>query len=62
MEDIIKTETEIRGELKYTTHWVDRPIRPGDPTVNALGTMSVEGDSKTTEVIKYVYKSTQEKS
>lgn len=58
---ITKTEEKV-GEngVKYVTHFVGRPIQPGDPMGGSYGT-SVNGVSKTTEVINYVYASSQEK-
>jgi hypothetical protein len=55
MEDIIETKTEIKDGIKYTTHYVNRPIRQGDPLGGPVGTM-INGVSKTTEIIRYVYK------
>lgn len=55
MKDIIGTKTEIREGIKYTTHYVDRPIRQGDPHGGPVGTV-INGVSKTTEIIQYVYK------
>jgi len=52
---IIETKTEIKDGIKYTTHYVDRPIREGDPMGGPVG-MVVNGISKTTEIIQYVYK------
>jgi len=55
MEDIIETKTEIKDGIKYTTHYINRPIRQGDPLGGPVGTM-INGVSKTTEIIRYVYK------
>ncbi len=55
MEDIIETKTEIKDGIKYTTHYVNRPIKQGDSQGSSVGTM-INGVSKTTEIIRYVYK------
>jgi hypothetical protein len=59
MEDIIetktKTKTKIKDGIKYTTHYVNRPIRQGDTLGGSIG-MMINGVSKTTEIIRYVYK------
>lgn len=54
MENIIKTETKTKNGIKYTTHYVDRPFRQGDPMSRSTGGV-VNGVSKTTEIIQYVY-------
>ncbi len=55
MEDIIETKKEFKEGIKYTTHYVNRPIKQGDPQGGSVGEV-VNGISKTTEIIKYVYK------
>lgn len=56
---IEKTETEVRDGIKYTTHYVDRSIKQGDPQGGPVG-VCVNGVSKTTEIINYVYKAKPE--
>ena len=56
MEEFIKeTKTEIKNGIKYTTHYVDRPIKPGDPHGGSYG-MMIDGVNKTTEIVNYIYK------
>jgi hypothetical protein len=54
MEDIIETKTEIKDGIKYTTHYVNRPIKQGDPHGGSVGIMTNDVET-TTEIIKYVY-------
>ena len=53
--EIIKTESEIRNGIKYTTHYINRAIRQGDPSGNAKGYSSPDHKDVTTEIVKYVY-------
>ncbi len=53
MEDIT-TKTEVKDGIKYTTHYVNRPIKQGDPMGGPVGSME-NGVSKIMEIIKYVY-------
>lgn len=53
-EFITKTKVEIRQGIKYTTHYVNRPIKVGDPQGGSIGTC-INGIDKTTEVILYEY-------
>jgi hypothetical protein len=55
MTDIIETKSEVRNGIKYTTHYVNRSIRQGDPHGNSLGYTTPEGKQITTEIINYVY-------
>jgi len=49
---ITKTETEVKNGIKYTTHYVNRPIEEGDPQGGAVGVCSI---NTITEIINYVY-------
>ena len=51
---ITETKTEIKGDMKHTTHYVNRPIRGGDPQGGTIG-ICINGEEKTLEIIKYVY-------
>lgn len=53
-EYITKTETEMKNGVKHTTHFVNRPIRPGDPHGGEVGAC-VYGVNVTIEIINYVY-------
>lgn len=52
--DKIITETEVKNDIKYTTHYVDRPIKPGDKHGGSIGAC-INGIEKTIEIITYVY-------
>ena len=54
MSEIV-TKTEIKNGIKYTTHYIDRPIKSGDPYGGTIG-VEDKGVSKTIEVINYIYK------
>lgn len=54
MQDIIKTKSEIKNGIKYTTHYVNRSIRQGDSLGSAYGISSPNG-TITTEIVNYVY-------
>ncbi len=51
----METKTEIKDGVKYTTHYVNRPIKPGDPQGGPVGSR-VNGIDKIIEIIKYIYK------
>jgi hypothetical protein len=51
---ITETKTEIKGDIKYITHYVNRPIIQGDPHGGAIGAC-INGEKKTIEVVNYVY-------
>lgn len=53
--EIFETKTETYDGIKYTTHYVNRPIRQGDPQGGSIG-LCVDGINKTIEIITYVYK------
>jgi hypothetical protein len=55
-EFITETKTEIKDGVKHTTHFVNRPIRQGDPQCSSTGSC-INGINKTTEIINYVYQS-----
>ncbi len=55
MEDIIETKTEIKDGIKYTTYYVNRPIKQGDSQGGSVGAI-INGVNKTTEIIRYIYK------
>lgn len=55
-EFITETKTEIKDGVQYTTHFVNRPIRQGDPQGGSIGAC-INGIEKTTEIINYVYQS-----
>jgi archaellum component FlaC len=52
--EIIKTISEMKEGIKYTTHYVNRPIRQGDSQVQSIGT-TINGVDKTIEIIKWEY-------
>jgi hypothetical protein len=54
MNDIIETKVEFKAGIKYVTHFVNRPIRQGDPHGGATG-MCVNGVNTTTEITNYIY-------
>ena len=54
MESVKEFITEIKNGVKYTTHFVNRPIRQGDTQGGSVGTC-INGINKTTEIINYVY-------
>ena len=56
-KDIIETITKFHNNIKYTTHYVNRPIRQGDPQGGSIGSC-INGTYTTTEIITYVYKDT----
>lgn len=56
-EEIERTVVKERNGIKYTTHYINRPIRKGDSYGVSIGTM-INGVSKTTECIFYKYKPT----
>jgi len=56
MKDIYKTETEEVNGIKYTTHYVNRPIRQGDPQGGSQG-ICTNGVDSTVEVTRYIYQS-----
>ena len=49
-EFITETKTVIKNGVKYTTHFVNRPIRQGDTQGGSVGTC-INGINKTTEII-----------
>lgn len=53
--DYLKTVVEFKDGMKYTTHYIDRPIRRGDSVSGAIGSL-INGVETITEIIKYVYK------
>ena len=55
-EFITETKTEIKDGVKHTTHFVNRPIKGGDPQCSSIGAC-INGINKTTEIINYVYQS-----
>ena len=54
-EFITKTTKEIKDNVEYITHYVNRPIQIGDPQGGPIGEC-VNGISKITKIIKYIYK------
>lgn len=54
-----KTVVEIKDGMKYTTHYIDRPIRQGDSVGGAMGSL-INGVETITEIVKYVYKTSEE--
>lgn len=55
-DDVISTETKLIEGIKHTTHYVNRPIRQGDPQGGSFGS-TINGVEKIIEIIKYEYKS-----
>ena len=53
-KDIIKIDTSLVGDIKHTTHYVNRPMRAGDQLGGAIGE-TINGVEKTTEIIRYVF-------
>jgi hypothetical protein len=50
----LKTEEVING-IKYTTHYIGKPIKPGDPIGSSIGAC-VNGINTPLEVINYIYR------
>ena len=50
----MKVTTELKNGVKYTTHYVDRPIKEGDPMGGPIGE-TINGVNKIIEIIRYVY-------
>lgn len=46
--------TETRDGINYTTHYVNRPVKPGDPLGGSYGTV-IGGKQVTTDCIRYEY-------
>lgn len=55
-EFITETKTEVKDGVKCTTHFVNRPIRQGDPQGGSIGSC-INGTYKTIEIINYIYQS-----
>ena len=55
MNDITKTETEVRNGITYITHYIDRPIRLNDPLGGSQG-ITKDGKETTTVITQYIYK------
>jgi hypothetical protein len=53
-KDIVKTDTRFVGDIKHTTHYVNRPMRAGDQMGGAIGE-TINGVEKTTEIIRYIF-------
>ena len=52
----IEEKVEFKNGIKYTTYFVDRPIKIGDPEGYSKGE-NINGIQRTTEVVYYVYNS-----
>ena len=55
-EYLEKTTVEVKNDIIYTTYYINRPIKQGDPQGGSMGCCK-DGKDITTDIINYIYKS-----